>query len=232
MLEYLICCLEHDDTIGQVFDIGGPDVLTYQTLMDIYAEEAGLGKRVVVPVPYFTPRLSSYWIHLVTPVPSYIARPLAEGLRNPAVCKDSRITEIFPLELLDCRTAIRLAIACIQHQQVESHWTDAGSIPPAEWCSSHDPTWAGGTVYVDRRSVIVDGTPEEVWQPLTRLGGATGWYYGNWLWKVRGLMDRIAGGVGLSRGRRHVSELKPGDALDLWRVPAVNQASGCSWLPR
>lgn len=223
VLEYLVRCLEHDDTTEQVFDIGGPEVLTYQSLMDTYAEEAGLGKRVVVPVPYFTPRLSSYWIHLVTPVPSYIARPLAEGLRNPAVCKDARITEIIPQELLNCRTAIRLAIACIQHQQVESHWTDAGSIPPAEWCSSQDPTWAGGTVYVDRRSVIVDGTPEEVWQPLTRLGGATGWYYGNWLWKIRGLMDRIAGGVGLSRGRRHVSEIKPGDALDLWRVAAVER---------
>ncbi len=209
VLEYLLRCLEHDDTIGQVFDIGGPEVLTYQTLMDMYAEEAGLGKRLVVPVPYFTPRLSSYWIHLVTPVPSYIARPLAEGLRNPAVCEDSRITEIIPQELLNCRSAIRLAIACIQHHQVESHWTDAGTIPPAEWCSSHDPTWAGGTVYMDRRSVIVDGTSEEVWQPLTRLGGATGWYYGNWLWKIRGIMDRIAGGVGLSRGRRHVSELRP-----------------------
>lgn len=221
VLEYLIHCLEHDETIGQVFDIGGPEVLTYQNLMDIYAEEAGLGKRMVVPIPYFTPRLSSYWIHLVTPVPSYIARPLAEGLRNPAVCKESRITEIIPQELLDCRTAIHLAIACIQHQQVESHWTDAGSIPPAEWCTSHDPSWAGGTVYADCRSVTVDGTPEEIWQPLTRLGGATGWYYGNWLWKLRGLMDRIAGGVGLSRGRRHVSELKPGDALDLWRVAAL-----------
>ena len=221
VLEYLIRCLEHDETVGQVLDIGGPEVLTYQNLMDIYAEEAGLAKRLVVPVPYFTPRLSSYWIHLVTPVPSYIARPLAEGLQNPAVCKDSRITKIIAQDLLDCRTAIRLALASIQHQQVESHWTDAGSLPPAEWCSSHDPTWAGGTVYVDCRSVIVEGAPEEIWKPLTRLGGATGWYYGNWLWKLRGLMDRIAGGVGLSRGRRHISELKPGDALDLWRVADV-----------
>lgn len=221
VLEYLTGCLEHDETIGQVLDIGGPEVLTYQTLMDTYAQEAGLPKRVVLPVPYFTPRLSSYWIHLVTPVPSYIARPLAEGLRNPAVCKDSRITAIIPQNLLDCRTAIKLAIACIQHQQVESHWTDAGSIPPAEWCYSNDPTWAGGTVYLDRRSVIVKGTPEEIWQPLTRLGGATGWYCGNWLWKLRGLIDRIVGGVGMSRGRRHVSDLKPGDALDLWRVAAV-----------
>ena len=221
VLEYLIGCLDHDETIGQVFDIGGPTVLTYQNLMDIYTQEAGLRKRLVVAVPYFTPRLSSYWIHLITPVPSYIARPLAEGLRNPAICKDCRITEIIPQALFDCRTAIKLAIACLQHEQVESHWTDAGLIPPAEWCSSNDPNWAGGTVYVDRRSVTVTATPEEVWQPLIRLGGVTGWYYGNWLWKLRGAMDRVVGGVGLSRGRRSASELRPGDALDFWRVVAV-----------
>lgn len=222
VLEYLVRLLDHPETKGQIFDIGGPSVLTYQNLMDIYAQEAGLRKRLVVPVPYFTPRLSSYWIHLVTPVPSYIAQPLAEGLRNPAVCKDERLTKIIPQELLDCRTAIKLAIACLQHQEVESHWTDAGSIPPAEWSSSNDPTWAGGTVYVDRRSVTVDGTPEQIWQPLTRLGGETGWYYGNWLWQLRGILDRIFGGVGLSRGRRHASELKPGDVLDFWRVAAVD----------
>ena len=221
VLEYLIGCLTHDETKGEVYDIGGAEVLSYQTLMDTYAEEAGLKKRLVVPVPFFTPRLSSYWIHLVTPVPSYIARPLAEGLKNPAICKESRITEIIPQKLLDCRTAIKLALVCLQHQQVESHWTDAGTIPPPEWCSSNDPTWAGGTVYMDRRTITVAGNSDSVWQPLIRLGGETGWYYGDWLWRLRGLLDRFVGGVGLSRGRRHVSDLKPGDALDFWRVAAV-----------
>ncbi len=222
VLAYLIGCLEKDETIGQVFDIGGPEVVTYQQLMDAYAAEAGLGRRFVVPVPYFTPRLSSYWIHLVTPVPAYIARPLAEGLRSPAVCRESRIKDLIPQELLDCRTAIKLAITCVQHQQVESHWTDAGAIPPAEWFYSEDPKWAGGTVYEDRRSLIVEGTADDLWQPLVRLGGNTGWYYGNWLWRWRGLMDRLIGGVGMIRGRRHISDLKPGDALDFWRVGAVD----------
>ena len=221
VLTYLIECLKKDETIGQTFDIGGPEVITYQQLMDAYAEEAGLGKRLVLPVPYFTPRLSSYWIHLVTPVPSYIARPLAEGLRNPAVCKESRIKELIPQELLDCRTAIKLAITCVQHQQVESHWTDAGAIPPAEWFHSQDPRWAGGTVYEDSRSLVVESTADDLWLPIIRLGGDTGWYYGNWLWKLRGLMDRMVGGVGMSRGRRHISDLKTGDALDFWRVAAV-----------
>lgn len=222
-LQYLIACLSHDEMTGKTYDIGGPHVLTYQELMDTYAEEAGLKKRLVIPVPFFTPRLSSYWIHLVTPVPSYIARPLAEGLRNPAVCQDSDIVRIIPQELLDCRTAIRLALANLQHQQVESHWTDAGAIPPAEWFNSGDPNWAGGTVYEDKRSIVVAGTPSEVWQPVIRVGGKTGWYYGDWLWKLRGVMDRIVGGVGLSRGRRHSSDLRLGDALDWWRVVAVEK---------
>jgi|AGTN01.1.fsa_nt_gi Predicted nucleoside-diphosphate-sugar epimerases len=218
VLEYLIGCLAKQETAGRTFDIGGPEVLAYQRLMDVYAEEAGLRKRLVVPVPYFTPRLSSYWIHFVTPVPSYIARPLAEGLRNPAVCTESSIREIIPQYLLDCRTAIKLAIARIQHQQVESHWSDAGAIPPAEWFYAGDPKWAGGTVYEDSRSLVVNASAEQVWQPLRRLGGTTGWYYGNWLWKLRGIMDRVVGGVGLSRGRRHNFELKAGDAIDWWRV--------------
>ncbi len=111
VLEYLVGCLDNPQTVGRTFDIGGPEVLSYQTLMDIYAEEAGLGHRLVIPVPYFTPRLSSYWIHLVTPVSAYIARPLTEGLRNPAVCREDSIKSIIPLKLLDCHSAIKLALA-------------------------------------------------------------------------------------------------------------------------
>lgn len=221
VLEYLIGCLAKNETTGKTFDIGGPEVLTYQRLMDVYAEEAGLRKRLVVPVPFFTPRLSSYWIHFVTPVPSYIGRPLADGLRNPAFCKETSIREIIPQYLIDCRTAIKLAIARVQHQQVESHWSDAGAIPPAEWFYAADPEWAGGTVYEDSRSLVVEASAEQVWEKLRRLGGKTGWYYGNWLWKLRGMMDRLVGGVGLSRGRRHNFELKAGDAIDWWRVCAA-----------
>ncbi len=223
VLDYLIGCVDHVETEGQTYDIGGPEVITYQQLMDTYAEEAGLGRRFVVPVPYFTPRLSSYWIHLVTPVPSYIARPLADGLRNPAICRESRIQNLVRADLLDCRSAIRLAITSLQHHRVESHWTDAGTIPPVEWFHAHDPDWAGGTVYEDRRSIVVDATAHDAWQPIIRLGGDTGWYYGNWLWRLRGFIDRLIGGVGISRGRRHESDLKPGDALDFWRVAAVDQ---------
>lgn len=222
VLNYLIGCLNCAEVKAGVFDIGGPEILTYQELMNVYAEEAGLGKRFVVPVPFFTPRLSSYWIHVVTPVPAYIARPLADGLRNPAVCREARIRELIPQELLTCCSAIRQAITRVQHQQVESHWTDAGAIPPAEWATQQDPDWAGGTVYEDTRAVVVAGTAHDAWFPIVRLGGDTGWYYGNWLWRLRGFLDRVIGGVGLGRGRRHAVDLRTGDALDFWRVASVN----------
>jgi hypothetical protein len=189
--------------------------------MDIYSEESGLGRRWIVPLPYFTPRLSSYWIHLVTPVSAYIARPLADGLRNPAICQENRIRPIIPLEILDCRTAIKLALERIKLQTVESSWTDAGAIPPDEWSMKGDPEWAGGTLYEDRRKVIVAATPAEIWQPLIRLGGASGWYYGTWLWELRGILDKLIGGVGLGRGRRNANDISPGDALDFWRVYAI-----------
>jgi uncharacterized protein YbjT (DUF2867 family) len=223
VLYYLIECLRVDATTGRSFDIGGPEVLTYKDLMQVYSVEAGLGKRWIFPVPVFTPTISSYWIHFVTPVPAYIARPLAEGLRNPVVCKNNDILALIPQPLLDCRTAIAIALECIDQHRVESRWTDAGELPivPAEWPSPGDPDWAGGTVYEDNRVIKVSDSPAQVWYRLVRLGGKTGWYYGNWLWKLRGYMDRIIGGVGLNRGRRNELELLPGDALDFWRVVDV-----------
>ncbi len=221
VLAYLIGCLENQATIGKVFDIGGPEIVEYKELMEIYGQEAGLSKRFIVPVPVFTPRLSSYWIHMVTPVPSYIARPLAEGLRNPCVCSDDSVTKIMPQRLLSCREAISLALSKIQHDQVESHWTDAGKIPPAEWATKGDPVWAGGTIYEDKRSMLIKGSAEDLWQPIVSIGGITGYYYGDWLWRLRGLIDRVFGGVGLRRGRRLQHDLAPGDCLDFWRVKAV-----------
>ncbi len=191
--------------------------------MDIYAEEAGLSPRIIIPVPYFTVRLSSLWIHLVTPIPAYIARPLANGLRNSAVCQTDNIRSIISLKLLDCRSAIKLALERSQLQAVESHWTDAGIMPPDAWCRAGDAAWAGGTIYEDKRKITVAATPEDIWQILIRLGGTHGWYYGTWLWKLRGIVDRFIGGVGLNRGRQRFGEILPGDVLGFWRVYAVEQ---------
>jgi uncharacterized protein YbjT (DUF2867 family) len=223
VLNYLAGCLNHPETIGRTFDVGGPEVLTYRDLMKIYADVAGLRTRWIIPIPFFTPTLSSYWIHLVTPVPAYLGRPLAEGLKNPTVCQENDIRGIIKQDLLTCRGAIRNALNKTQNYLVESHWTDAGRIWPVAWSSEADAEWSGGTVYMDRRELTLDRTPEQIWNPLVRLGGSTGYYYGDWLWRLRGVMDKLIGGVGLRRGRRSPNELAAGDALDFWRVKRVEQ---------
>lgn len=221
VLHYLVSCLESVETLGETFDIGVEDVLDYHQLMTIYAEEAGLNKRLILPVPVLTPRLSSYWIHLVTPVPAALARPLAEGLSNPVLCRDRRILRILPQDLLDCRRAIRLALEKTRLRQVESSWSDAGQVLPVEWSTTSDPHWAGGTIFVDDRRIIVRGTAGRCWPAVVGIGGRTGWYYADWLWHVRGWIDRLVGGPGLGRGRRNPEQVQAGDALDFWRVLVV-----------
>jgi len=221
VLAYLIGCLECGETVGETFDIGQDQIVTYRQLMQIFAEEAGLPKRLIISVPILTPRLSSYWIQFTTPVPAVLARPLAEGLRNRVVCRDFRIRDLIPQELFDCRLAIRLALERVRQRQVESSWIDAGEIPPAEWSSPGDPSWAGGTYFNDSRQILLAATPGEVWRAVAAIGGESGWYYADWLWKLRGYLDQLVGGVGLHRGRRCPLELSPGEALDFWRVVEV-----------
>jgi uncharacterized protein YbjT (DUF2867 family) len=223
VLNYLIGCLEKPETIGQTFDIGGPDIVTYRELIDMYGEEDHLGKRWIIPVPFFTPKLSSYWIHLITPVSAAIAQPLAEGLRNPVICQDNRIREIIPQELLSYRQAIQLALDNIVRQSVETSWTDAGFLPPEETPYPGDPKWAGGTLYLDCRKRKLKAPLEPLWHSIIRIGGKNGWYYGNWLWHLRSLLDKLVGGVGSRGGRRNPVYLMPGDALDFWRVLAVHE---------
>ncbi len=221
VLGYLAGCLRVEATRGQTFDIGGPEITTYRQLFDIYAEEAGLRRRLIIPVPVLTPRLSSYWIHLVTPVPAAIARPLAEGLRNPVICQENRIRELIPQDLLDCRTTIRLALQRVRQQQVDTCWMDAGRSVPPEWLACGDAPYAGGTVLELAYAITLAADPAEIWPLLSRIGGQTGWYYGTALWKLRGWLDRLGGGVGFRGGRRHPTEIQVGDALDFWRVLEV-----------
>ena len=223
VLHYLIGCLEQPQTRGQTFDIGQPNIYSYRDLMQIYADEAGLKKRWIIPVPVLTPRLSSYWIHMVTPVPAAIARPLAEGLSNPVICREHRITRLIPQQLFDARTAIRLALDRTRQHSIETAWSDSGQAPPAEWTLAGDPEWAGGHIFNDSRSVTLEASAEEIWPAVSRIGGEVGYYYADWLWRLRGRIDKICGGVGLRRGRRSAEELYPGDALDFWRVVAIEK---------
>ncbi|SHE29229.1 Uncharacterized conserved protein YbjT, contains NAD(P)-binding and DUF2867 domains [Desulfacinum infernum DSM 9756] len=218
VLHYLVGCLESPHVAGQTLDIGGPDVLTYEDLMRIYAEEAGLPRRWIVPVPVLTPRLSSYWLHLVTPVPMALARPLAEGLRNAVVCEDFRIREWIPQRLLSCREAIREALQRIRQERVETCWADAGHHTPPEWVQCGDAPYAGGTVLESAHRMVVPASPRQVWTLLQGIGGRQGWFFGDALWKLRGWIDRALGGVGHTRGRREPGRLYVGDTVDYWRV--------------
>jgi uncharacterized protein YbjT (DUF2867 family) len=218
VIKYLVGCLEHDETIGQIYDIGGPDVVSYRDLLDIYAQEAKLPRRWIIPVPVLTPTLSAYWIHLICPAPHSIALPLTEGLSSNAVCSDKRIQSIIPQKLLSPREAIRIALDRIIQEQVDTCWADAGKIIAPEWAHCGDADWAGGTILQCGYRVRINATPDEIWMPISRIGGQTGYYYADCLWWLRGLMDRLVGGVGLRRGRRHATELRIGDALDFWRV--------------
>ena len=201
---------------------GGPDVITYRELLDVYAQEAGLPKRLIIPLPVLTPTLSALWIHLVSPVPKSIALPLTQGLTSDAVCSDDRIQSIIPQQLLTSREAIRLALDRVRQEQVDTCWMDAGNIPEPEWAHSGDAEWAGGTIMRCGYRVRLKATPDDVWNAVRRIGGKNGWYFGDFLWQVRGLMDRLAGGVGLRRGRRHPTQLGVGDVLDFWRVLAID----------
>jgi uncharacterized protein YbjT (DUF2867 family) len=214
VLHYLVACLDAPATVGATLDIGGPEVLSYRDLMRVMAEARGLRPRLVVPVPVLTPRLSSLWIHLITPVPHTIARPLAEGLRNRTVCRDDRAAALMPQQLLTMREAIDAALGKRAEDEVETAWTDAGAMPG-------DPDWAGGTTYVDHREIQVAAPTATTYATAAAIGGDTGWYGGNWLWRLRGAMDKLIGGPGLRRGRRDQHDLVVGDALDFWRVTDV-----------
>ncbi|WP_415718536.1 SDR family oxidoreductase [Maridesulfovibrio sp.] len=218
VLFYLSGCLEHPETAGESYDIGGPFIETYEKLFRIYQEEAGLRKRLIFPVPFISPKLSSHWLGLVSPVPVSLAVPLVMGLRNRVVCKDYRIREIMPCELTDCRTAIRLALDKIQQEVVDTRWSDAGTIETPEWAMCGDAGYSGGTVYNSAYRVKLQGDSRQLWERITSIGGNEGWYCCDSLWSLRGWMDKLVGGVGLRRGRRHPVELNVGDALDFWRV--------------
>lgn len=215
VLFYLGATLDVPETIGKTIDIGGPDVMSYAGLMREMASALGLRRRLVIPVPVLTPRLSSLWIHLVTPLHASIARPLAEGLRNRVVCRNDEATRLMPHQCLSVREAIGAALENVQAGTVETSWSDAGVMPG-------DPSWAGGTVFVDRREATSSAKVSDVWAAVSSIGGERGYGGADWLWRLRGALDRLVGGPGLRRGRRDARVLRLGDSLDFWRVSAID----------
>lgn len=194
VVQYLTAAPAVEASTGEIIEIGA-DVITYGEMMTQYAEERGL-RRWLIPVPVLTPRLSSYWVNLVTPIPSAIARPLIEGLRNESVVRDDRAQRLFPnVKPASYRQSLR-------------------------WALSSDEGTRAGTVR-ERRQRVVSAEPARVFRVVQSLGGQEGWLHMNWAWQLRGAIDRLFGGVGLRRGRRHPIELIDGDVLDFWRVEAI-----------
>ncbi|SEG52137.1 Uncharacterized conserved protein YbjT, contains NAD(P)-binding and DUF2867 domains [Thermomonospora echinospora] len=224
VLHYLVGTATLPPHVHRGFDIGGPDVLTYREMMRRYAAAAGLSRRLIVPVPVLSPRLSSLWIGLITPVPSTIARPLVESLRTEVVCHEHDIAAYVPDPpggLIGFDQAVELALRRIREADVATRWTSA-SLPgaPSDPLPT-DPHWAGGSLYVDERERRTTAPPEALWRVVEGIGGANGWYSLPVAWRLRGLLDRMVGGIGLRRGRRDLHRLRVGDAVDFWRVEEV-----------
>ena len=212
VLRYLVAVIEYPEPISGVLEIGGPDVVSYADMMGLYASEAGLTRRRLIPVPFLTPRLSSHWVGLVTPVPASLARPLVDSLVTTVVVTDDRAERLFPFDRIPLRIAIRQAIQAGNERSTS--FDDAsfpGTLPT-------DPAWSGGTELTDTRTAVVRADAARTWAALCRVGGEHGWYRGELLWRIRGWLDQLAGGPGLRRGRRHPDRLAVGEPLDFWRV--------------
>jgi uncharacterized protein YbjT (DUF2867 family) len=219
VLDYLLAALETPESSGEIIEIGGAQVVTYGEMMTGYAKARGL-KRWMVPVPVLTPRLSSYWVHLVTPVPASIAQPLIQGLRNENIVRSDSALRLFPhIQPMDYQRSVELALEQLDAGNVETTWSDAlvtsqGDLPPVV-LATHEG------MILEKRQLVVTAPANAVYRTFSGLGGKHGWLYMNWAWEIRGAMDRLVGGVGLRRGRRDPDELRVGDALDFWRVEAV-----------
>ncbi|HUA29222.1 MAG TPA: SDR family oxidoreductase [Streptosporangiaceae bacterium] len=224
VLRYLVGCASLPAGVNRSFDIGGPDVLTYDDMMARYARVAGLPPRVVLPVPLLTPRLSSLWVGLVTPIPGSLARPLVESLRHDVVCGEHDIAAHIPDPpggLVDFERAVGLALTRVREASVATRWSSATAPSAPSDPLPTDPGWAGGSLYSDERERAVRASPQRLWQVIEGIGGERGWYSFPLAWSARGLIDRLVGGVGLARGRRDPDRLLVGESLDFWRVEEI-----------
>jgi uncharacterized protein YbjT (DUF2867 family) len=217
VLSYLTETLEKPIGANKVYEIGGPDTVSYGGIMDEFARQRGL-RRLKIRVPFLSPRISSLWLGLVTPVYARIGRKLVEGLSNPTVVTDDAALRDFRVRPVGIVEAIARANESEDQERVETRWSDALS------SSGRAPKWGGvrlGSRVIDSRAIDVDQPPHLAFGPIQRIGGDQGWYYANWLWKIRGFIDLLVGGVGMRRGRRHATELRVGDAVDFWRVEVL-----------
>jgi len=214
VISYLLEALELPVEGSRIFEIGGADRTSYGGIMREYARQRGL-RRLMIPFPLLTPRLSSLWLGLTTPVYARVGRKLIESLRNPTVVRDDSARQAFTVRPMGLDRAIARAIANEDRAFAETRWTDALS------SAGRPRTWGGvrlGTRLVDSRERTVPVPTDAAFTPIRTIGGTTGWYFANWLWRLRGAIDLVVGGVGMRRGRRNPQTVAVGDALDFWRV--------------
>jgi uncharacterized protein YbjT (DUF2867 family) len=217
LVAYLVAALDLPGRGIVIYEIGGPDRVSYGDLMREYARLRGL-RRMMIPVPALTPHLSSLWLGLVTPVYAQVGRELIEGVRNPTVVRDHRALRDFSIRPRGVQEVLARALVNEDLGFAATRWSDALSSRRV------GRAWGGlrfGSRRVDSRAAWVACAPEQAYRPIARIGGQVGWYYGNRLWRLRGLLDLAVGGPGLRRGRRHADALSPGDTVDFWRVEAV-----------
>ncbi len=214
--KYLLGCMLNPATYDQTFDIGGAEILSYKEMLLQYAEVRGL-KRHIYVVPFISPRISSYWLYFVTSTSYYLAVNLVDSMKVEVVCKDTRLKDKLGITPLTYKEACKRALERINLDTVQSSWTDAVSYRKSGHLFQRLAVPTYGVMH-DRRIVQIEGDAQRVLNKVFSIGGDTGWYYADWIWKVRGMADKMAGGVGLRRGRRNATELNPGDSLDFWRV--------------
>ncbi|GGI47867.1 uncharacterized protein YbjT (DUF2867 family) [Agromyces flavus] len=226
VLHYLIQAADVPAEVNRAFDIGGPDVLRYGQLMNGYALEAGLRQRPIAALPVLTPWLAGQWVNLVTPIPRRLAVPIIESLQFDCVMRDHDIDAVIPPPpegLVGYRRSVRLALEKERLAEVETSWRNAEVAGAPSDPLPSDPNWAGHTVYVDERERRSGAPAAALWAVIEGVGGENGWYSFPLAWAVRGWIDKLFGGVGLRRGRRDPDTLHPGDAVDFWRVEALER---------
>ncbi len=228
LLTYLVAAIDRGPVGGpddgdrhEVIEVGSPDVVSYRDLMHTYADVAGLRRRLVVPVPFLTPRLSAHWVNVVTPLPKSLADSLIDSLKNDVVVTDASAKALSDHQPLSVAAAIEAAISSVADLDIPTRWSGFSARQRAARPAPWDPEWSGGTVYEDTRTTVVDASSEDVQRVVRGIGGERGWYGFEPLWVVRGALDKLVGGVGLRRGRRHPDEIFVGEALDFWRVDTI-----------
>ena len=219
VLQYLLAANSLPPRESRILEIGGPDQVSYGEIMHEYARQRGL-RRWMIPVPFLTPYLSSLWLGLITPVYARVGRKLVESLRNPTLISNNLAATVFDIRPRGMKAAIARALVNEDREFAETRWSDAIS------SGSSVRTYGGvrfGTRMIDSRTKRISALPVDAFKPIESIGGHQGWYCGNWLWKLRGWMDLLVGGVGIRRGRRDPEELRTGDAVDFWRVESIEK---------